>query len=304
MRKRPYERLDSATTRNRLGRVTRYFYDPLRRLTATRDPLGRTVTQEWCGCGALDAVIDPSGNRTHWERDAQSRVRREVRADGSAITYTYGTATSRLEQRTDAKGQGAHYKYFLDGQLQQISYSNATIATPTVALTYDAGYGRLSTMTDGIGTTAYTYRPVGQLGAGAVGTVDGPLTADTISYGYDELGRVVSRTLGSVTTTWSYDALDRLLSLADPIGTFTYGYDGETSRVTSLTYPNNQTSPTHICRAPGIAGCRTSTTRPPAGARSRGLRTRTTRSGTSRRVRSSTRQRLAPTISPMTSPIS
>jgi RHS repeat-associated protein len=237
-----YQRLDLATTRDRLGRVTRLFYDPLRRLTATRDPLGRTVTQEWCGCGALEAVIDPKGNRTRWERDAQSRVTREVRADGSAATYTYGTTTSRVVQRTDAKAQIAHYAYYLDGRLQQVSYSNATIATPSVAVTYDAAYGRLSTMTDGNGTTTYTYVPMGQLGAGAAATVDGPLANDTITYGYDELGRVVSRTLASATTSWAYDALGRLSTLGDPIGTFTYGYDGQTSRVASVTYPNSQTS--------------------------------------------------------------
>jgi RHS repeat-associated protein len=59
---------------------------------------------------------------------------------------------------------------------------------------------------------------------------------------YDELGRVKTRTLNSVTTTWSYDALGRLSSLVDPIGTFSYAYVGTTGRVSSVTYPNSQTS--------------------------------------------------------------
>jgi YD repeat-containing protein len=237
-----YNRLDLSTRRDRAGRTTRYFYDALRRVTATRDPLGRTVTLERCACGAVNALVDANGNRTAWERDLQGRVTREIRANGSAVTSSYAARSSRIIRRTDAKAQETHYAYFLDGQLQQVSYTNATIATPSVSLTYDGGYGRLATMVDGIGTTTYTYRPVGDFGAGAVAAVDGPLADDPITYGYDALGRVVSRTLNAVTSTWTYDALGRLASQEDPIGTFAYAYDGATSRLASLTYPNGQTS--------------------------------------------------------------
>jgi len=237
-----YDRLDLAAARDRLGRLARYYYDALRRLTATRDPLGRVVTQEWCGCGALEAIVDPNGNRTSWERDLQSRVTREVRPNGSATTYTYEATTSRLTRRTDAKGQNTNHEYFADGALKQVSYTNATIPTPSVSLTYDATYGRLATMIDGIGTTTYTYRPAGQLGASAVESIDGPFAEDTQTYGYDELGRVVTRTLNGVTSTSVYDALGRLATQGDPIGTFAHAYDGATGRLTSLTYPNGQTS--------------------------------------------------------------
>ena len=76
----------------------------------------------------------------------------------------------------------------------------------------------------------------------APGLVDGPLTNDVFAYTYDELGRVVSRTLNGVTTTWSYDAQGRLTTLGDPIGNFTYGYVGSTGRVSSVTSPNGQTT--------------------------------------------------------------
>jgi len=77
-----------------------------------------------------------------------------------------------------------------------VVYTNAQIATPSVSWTYDSAYPRVSTMADGTGTTSYTYHPVGQLGAGQVGTVDGPLTSDVISYSYDPLGRVGGRSTG------------------------------------------------------------------------------------------------------------
>jgi YD repeat-containing protein len=59
-----YERLDPRSSRDRLGRWTHRIHDALQRVTATTDPLGRTVTQVWCSCGSLDAIIDANGNRT------------------------------------------------------------------------------------------------------------------------------------------------------------------------------------------------------------------------------------------------
>jgi len=99
-----------------------------------------------------------------------------------------------------------------------------------------------ATYTDGTGTTNYTSHPFGQLGAGQTATVDGPLANDTISYAYDELGRLVSRTLNGVTSTWSFDQQGRVTSQGDPIGTFGYVYDGSSGRTATLTYPNGQTT--------------------------------------------------------------
>jgi YD repeat-containing protein len=70
-----YDRLDVSTRRDRAGRITRYFYDPVRRLIATRDPLGRTIRQDWCTCGAMDALVDSNGNRTTWAWRAEAVAR-------------------------------------------------------------------------------------------------------------------------------------------------------------------------------------------------------------------------------------
>jgi RHS repeat-associated protein len=136
------------------------------------------------------------------------------------------------------------YTYNLDGTVQQVAYTNAPIATPSVSYTYDPVYGRVATMVDGTGTTAYTYHPAGSLGGGQVASVDGPLTNDTITYTYDELGRVVSRAINGAanTTTQVYDALGRVTSETNVLGTFAYAYVGVTGRLQLVTYPNGQTS--------------------------------------------------------------
>ncbi len=242
---RTYNRLDLEQTRDRLGRWTHYFYDPLRRPVLTRDALGQTVNYQWCNCGQLEKLIDANGNATSWERDAENRVTKETRADGSFTQYVYENTTSRLKRRTDPRGQNRDVTYFKDDNVQQISYSNAPIATPGVSFTYDPIYNRIITMTDGTGTTSYTYYPVttsGTLGAAQLKDVVGPLPNSTITYSYDELGRVVSRSINSVSAAQTYDPLSRIASVTNVLGNFTYSYVGTTSRIQNISYPNGQTT--------------------------------------------------------------
>ena len=57
-----------------------------------------------------------------------------------------------------------------------MAYANSAIPTPGVSYTYDPNYSRLVTMTDGTGTTLYSYNPVTgtpTLGANKLASVDG-----------------------------------------------------------------------------------------------------------------------------------
>ncbi len=242
-----YNRLDAEKRRDRLARWSHRFYDALRRVTATRDAAGRTTTFQWCTCGSLDKVIDANNNATTWERDLQARVTREIRADSKDYLLSYETTTSRLKQVQDfmSPRQVKTYEYFLDDNLKQVTYTNAVHTTPNVSFTYDAVYNRLATMADGTGTTTYSYNPIAApptLGSGEVAGIDGPLTSDTVSYTYDELGRIVTRGLAGAVSTFAFDALGRIASLTHPVGAFTYGYVGTTNRISGVTYPNGQTT--------------------------------------------------------------
>ena len=237
-----YDRLDAVTTTDRRGRVTRTFHDPNRRVTRVRDPLGRMVEQKWSLAGLLTALVDGKGQSTTWTYDAKGRVVQEVRGGSATTAYTYETTTNRLKTVTDPKGQVTTFTYAIDDALLTRVYTNEAGPTADVTFTYDTVYPRLATMVDGIGTTAYSYTAVGQPGAGAVSSIDGPRTNDTLTYTYDELGRVLSRVLNAVSVSWAFDSLGRTTSEVNPLGTFGVTYDGVTGRVASVSYPNGQTS--------------------------------------------------------------
>ncbi|HJV91536.1 MAG TPA: hypothetical protein VJ623_14595 [Holophagaceae bacterium] len=237
-----FDRLDVGSTKDRLNRWTLMTYNPLRQLTEVQDPQGRTTHLNWCGCGSLESLVDAKGNITLWSRDLQGRVIAKIYPDLSATTYAYD-CTGRLINRTDARGQVTSYAYFLDDNLRTVVYTNAVVPTPPAAYTYDGRYNRLATSTGGTGTTTYTYNPVTTtpaLGATRLATVTGPMPNSDISYGYDELGRVASRSIHGVAETRAFDALGRLSTVTNPLGTFGYTYDGATNRLLKMTYPNGQ----------------------------------------------------------------
>jgi len=89
-------------------------------------------------------------------------------------------------------------------------------------------------MTDGTGTTQYQYQAIGQLGALRLSQIDGPFNNDTIGYQYDELGRMVKRTVDASSETLGYDTLDRLTNHNNPLGDFAQTYLGETDQLTGL----------------------------------------------------------------------
>ena len=87
-------------------------------------------------------------------------------------------------------------------------------------------------MVDGLGTTHYNYQALGQPGALKLESTDGPYQNDTVSYQYDELGRISERTIDVATESFSYDALNRLVSHNSPLGDFNLSYLGQTSQLT------------------------------------------------------------------------
>lgn len=87
-------------------------------------------------------------------------------------------------------------------------------------------------MTDGTGTTNYSYEPVGSLGALKLAQEESALPNSAIAYTHDALGRAVSRNVaGAGAETFGYDSIGRLTSHTSDLGSFTLSYLGQTGQI-------------------------------------------------------------------------
>ena len=237
-----YDRLDPVMIQDRLGRQTHLAYDNLERLVSVEDPLNRSLHYGYCNCGDLETLIDPMGRPTTWNYDLEGRMTSKQYSDGSQIIYTYENTTSRLKSVQDEKGQIRSFEYNLDNDIHRISYPKVQVPTHAVSFAYDPNYNRLTSIQDGIGTTAYNYNPAGSLGALQIASVSGPWTDETISYQYDVLGQMTNRIVNGVAQAYAYDEMGRVTNVVNALGSFAYGYDGPTTRPLDSLYPNGQTT--------------------------------------------------------------
>jgi YD repeat-containing protein len=247
-----YHNLDVAETIDRQGRPTYHTYDAIRELLSTTDPKGGTTKYTWCTCGGLSSLTDADNNVTRWGLDEEGRVTCKTYPDSSKINYVYENSLSRLHSMTDARGNVAVYNYNLDNTLAGTAYTpgSGVAATPNVSFTYDPVYNRVTSMTDGTGTTSYVYNPItGSVttGAGRLASVSVPIAGTTasVTYAYDALGRVTNRGVDAATTnannvSTTFDTLGRVTNVTNALGAFTYAYVDTTSRLAEVTYPNWQ----------------------------------------------------------------
>ena len=234
-----YHLLDLASYTDQLGQTTRYTYDSDRELVSIEDALNKTAQLGYNPAGVLDSLADQNGHATTWALDAEGRPVTKQYADGSSESISYETSDSLVAQVADALGQTATYSYNPDNTLATVSYI-ANQATPGVVFTYDPAYLRVTSMTDGTGTTEYSYYPVSSLGANKLSSVTSPVagslsSSDVVTYTYDALNRIVGVVVDGQAQSTGYDAISRITSQGNPLDNFTYGYSDATARVTSMT---------------------------------------------------------------------
>ncbi len=233
-----YQRLDLVSSQDREGRVWRYQYDANRRLIGVVDPMRQTTKLGYDPAGNLVSLTDSKGNTTSWAYDIQRRQTSKTYADSSHVTYTYENTTSRLKSVLDALGQTKQYNYAIDDNLLGLSYVNSVNPTPNVSFIYDPYFVRIASMTDGAGTTTYSYNPSFVDGAQQLAqecfTASGSASCShTIAYGYDALARTASRQIsGSGTETVQYDAIGRVTNHSSDLGAFQISYLGQTPQIT------------------------------------------------------------------------
>ena len=249
--------------------TTGYTYNPAGALTKSTNPLGRATSYGYDAGGNRTTVTDPLGKVTTTTFDAENQPTKVTRADGTALNYGYDTAGNQITQ-TNAKGNVTTYVYDARGQVSStrdplnratsygydpagqltsktdsalrkttfgydavgqrstISYSDAK--TPDVSYTY-TNLGQRDTMTDGTGTSTYTYDWLGRL----TGQTNG--AGQATSFAYDLAGHLTALTYpnGKVVTR-GYDNAGRLRTVTDWLGhtnTFTPDADSNPASVVS-----------------------------------------------------------------------
>jgi RHS repeat-associated protein len=227
-----------------LGETTTSGYDANGNPVSTTDANGHTTKQTFNADGELTQVTRPDGSILKTERDADGNTIAQIDGAGHATTYAYdplgrvisttdpdGHSTSyrydaagHETAMVNAEGETTEYVYDAGGELTNIGYSDPT--TPDVSATYDAD-GRRTKLTDGTGTSEFTYDSLGRMissedGAGAV-----------VRYGYDPAGELTTLTYpNGQSVTRGYDAAGNLTSVTDWQGhtsNFSYDSDGNLS---------------------------------------------------------------------------
>ena len=225
---------------DRLAHVTGYSYNANDQLMTTTYPDQSTATNTYDADGNRSSLVDGRGNTTAFAYDPLNRLQSvttpgtTTRPGGVVTGYTYDSAGNLATMTQPATGGGTlttSYTYTHANRLATISYGDAT--TPDVAYTYD-GVGNPLTMTDGTGTTHYTYNLAGW----PTHVVDG--AGQDVRYGYDPAGNATTITYpNGQMLTRSFDAEERLASITDwNSATTSFAYSPDNTLKT-ITYPNS-----------------------------------------------------------------
>jgi RHS repeat-associated protein len=227
--------------------TTSYSYDAAGEQTSVTQPNGSVQTTSYDGAGRKQFSYDGNNQQTYFSYDAAGRLVYTSDPLGRATQYGYDTA-GQLITKTDPSGRITTNNYDAAGELTSISYSDGV--TPNVnSIGYDADGQRIS-MSDGSGTSSWTYDTLHRL----TSSTDG--TSHTVGYGYDLGGRLTSiaypNAAGTVTRGW--DNANRLHTVADWSGhTTTFNYDANSNLVSEV-YPNGTTATSNFDNANRLSG--------------------------------------------------
>ncbi len=196
-----------------LSRNTGNTYDELNRVNQVTDPESGVTQLAYDQNDNLTSVTDPRSLITSYRYDGFGDLVTQVSPDTGTTAKTYDSG-GNLSTATDARGAVSSYTYDALSRVTSVAYSLSGTTDQTVAFTYDAG-------TNG------------------KGHLTGASDANhSMSWGYDALGRAISKTqtVGSIARTVAYGYTNAdLTSVTTPSGqTVGYGYNAN-HQITSVT---------------------------------------------------------------------
>lgn len=227
------------STRDPDGNLTQYTFDAANEQTGVTRADGTTLHTDYFADGSVQDQVNGAGNTTSYAYDPLGYLTSVTDPLGNVISYV-SDAVGDVLTRTDPGGSCTAtpkvgcttHTYDAANQLTAVTYSDGV--TPNVTgISYDAD-GQRTAMTDGTGTSSWTWDSLHRLTGYANGT------GAAIAFGYDLRGTQTSIVYpGSHTVTQGFDDAGRLTSVQDWLGnTTTFGYDPD-SDLTSETSPTS-----------------------------------------------------------------
>ena len=180
------------------GGLYGYAYDGIKRLIRETDQGTAQVNYTLNAQGGATKYTDPRTLATTYVRNGFGDVIQRVSPDTGTTVYTFD-ARGLVTQMVDGRGNTVNYAYDNAGRMTGKTFPTA--ATENVAYTYDAitggnfGVGRLTSLTDPSGSTAYVYDARGNV-LTETHTIAGQ--AYVVAYAYDLADHVIQITYPSL----------------------------------------------------------------------------------------------------------
>lgn len=195
--------------------ATVYTYDTLSRLTNIKDANGKDTVYQYDSRDQLRYVTDPRGLQTEYQYNELVQLTKLISPDTGTTEYTYDLAGNRQTQK-DARNITVTFAY---DELNRITSKSYPTTSLNVTYSYDTspnGIGKLASMIDDEGSTAYEYDHFGNL---------------------SKTTRVTNGQ--TYVTEYAYDANDRLIKTTYPSGRTVDLVRNNLGQVTSVTTTPN-----------------------------------------------------------------
>jgi RHS repeat-associated protein len=210
-----YQDVNSANT---AAVTTTYGYDGNGNQTSIAAPLSRNTTETYDALNRLKQITDPANGITKFAYDANDNLISVTDPRTLATSYTYNAFGDLLSQTSPDTGSTTN--------------------------TYDSG-GNLVTSTDARGVVStYAYDALNRVTSVAYAL--GGTTDQTVSFAYDSgtngAGRLTGASDANHSLSWGYDALGRVASKSQTVNgvTKSVGYAYSSGNLTTLTTPSGQ----------------------------------------------------------------
>ena len=221
-----------------MGKSVSYTYDALGNKTSMTDARGNTVFYTYNSFGEQTELKNRNGNIFRLSTNLAQRYS-EVQtplnyAAGRSARTNYASGTWDVSSVVSPSGATMNFSYDSAGRV------SATSGIASISYSYDANTGLLKSLSEDASSVNYGYDGLGRVNStisdnlpvlytytagGKIKTITYPahngIAAKTVTYNYDDLGRMQSVTdwEGRV-TSYSYDSGNRLVSIARSNGTF------------------------------------------------------------------------------------